>query len=153
MESIITLIDKNNEEQMHQMLAIRQEVFVIEQRVPPEVEYDEFEEQSYFYLATLNGNPAGTARWRFTGKGIKLERFAVLKVFRGRGVGSALLGAILEEISRRPDASDQLLYLHAQTHAMPLYEKYGFRPKGQSFMEAGIAHFLMVLPAREGEGH
>ena len=66
---------------------IREAVFVKEQEVPQEEEYDDFEESSTHFLAMVGNEPAGTARWRTTDKGIKLERFAVLKSFRGKGVG------------------------------------------------------------------
>ena len=61
---------------------IRKKVFVIEQAVDPAREYDEFENSSAHFIARLDGIPVGTARWRFTGNGVKLERFAVLEAAR-----------------------------------------------------------------------
>src|SRR5690349_18856277 len=92
-------------EQAHQ---IREEVFVVEQNVPAEEEYDEYEDSSRHFLAVIGAIPAGTARWRFTDKGVKLERFAVRAQFRGRGVGAALVQAVLEDIRAAPDAAGKL---------------------------------------------
>ena len=88
---------------------IRQEVFVVEQNCPPELEW-EFEDESQHFLATVNGVPAGTARWRHTSVGYKLERFAVLKPFRRQGIAQALLKKLISDLPD-PDAS---VYLHAQ---------------------------------------
>ena len=67
--------------QLDEAHRIRKEVFVIEQKCPEDIEW-EFEEESHHFLATSNNISAGTARWRETENGIKLERFAVLKEFR-----------------------------------------------------------------------
>src|SRR5690606_8697121 len=104
---------------------------------------DEFEEISTHFLARVDGVPAGTARWRPTAKGVKLERFAVLMPIRGMGVGQALVKGVLEDIADQKEHTTQLLYLHAQLPAVPLYEKFGFKKEGEVFMECGIAHFSM----------
>jgi predicted GNAT family N-acyltransferase len=127
-----------NEEEQKIAWAIRHEVFVIGQNCPEELEW-EHEEESTHYLALLDGEPMGTARWRETEKGIKLERFAVLAVARNKGIGSALVQALTQELS----SSGKLLYLHAQLEAAPLYAKFGFKPKGENFWEAGIEHVKM----------
>lgn len=127
-----------NEEEQKIAWAIRHEVFVIGQNCPEELEW-EHEEESIHYLAILDGEPVGTARWRETEKGIKLERFAVLASARNKGIGSALVQALTQELS----SSGKLLYLHAQLEAAPLYAKFGFKPKGENFWEAGIEHVKM----------
>ena len=135
--------------------AIRRAVFVVEQHVDAREEY-EYEDESHHFLArTDEGSgqpvPSGTARWRRTEKGIKMERFAVLSPFRGRGVGKALVQAVLDDIfSQQPQRAtgDPIasIYLHAQVSAMPLYTGFGFVPVGPMFDEAGIQHYKMVLP-------
>lgn len=126
--------------------AIRRQVFVDEQQVSPDEEYDEFESSSTHFLARADGIPCGTARWRRTSNGVKLERFAVLKAFRGQGVGKALVGAVLDDVfSQQPEPIERI-YLHAQLTAMPLYASFGFVPVGAQFEEAGIQHYKMVLP-------
>lgn len=124
---------------------IRKEVFVIEQKVDPNKEYDEFESVSKHFIACCDGKPVGTARWRVTPYGVKLERFAVLKDSRGKGIGQALVVAVLEDIKANPDAANMNKYLHAQVSAVPLYQKFGFEIVGDMFEECNIMHYKMQL--------
>ncbi len=126
--------------ELEQVFEIRNQVFVVEQHVDPDLEYDGFEETSNHFLALVNDTPVGTARWRRTPNGIKLERFAVLDEYRNKGVGSALVTAVLKDL---PDIDN--VYLHSQTHAGNLYRRFGFVVEGDTFEEAGILHFKMVL--------
>lgn len=119
-------------------LAIRQTVFVDEQHCPPELEW-EHDDDSVHFLATYDNMPAGAARWRKTDNGYKLERFAVLKEFRGKKIGQALVVAILNDIP----ATAEYIYLNAQTTAVDFYAKLGFKTVGDQFEEAGIQHFKM----------
>src|ERR1700689_5513449 len=77
---------------------IRRKVFMEEQKATQEEEFDEFEESCLHYLVFLNELPVGTARWRRTKKGSKLERFAVLKEYRNAGAGNAVLQKVLEDV-------------------------------------------------------
>jgi predicted GNAT family N-acyltransferase len=120
--------------------SIRTRVFVEEQKVDRELEYDH-EEESHFYLLYFEGIPVATARWRETEKGIKLERFAVLKEFRNRGLGSELLKVVLNDLQNL----DEKIYLHSQLKAVSYYERAGFIKVGEIFSEAGIEHYLMEL--------
>ncbi len=119
---------------------IRVKVFVDEQGVDRDLEY-EHEGESTHFIALVDGEEAGTARWRKTEKGIKLERFAVLHDFRSAGVGRELVKAVLNDI----DTKAQKVYLHAQSQVVDFYKKQGFDPEGEEFEEAGIKHFKMVL--------
>jgi len=120
--------------------SIRIQVFVEEQKVDPELEYDH-EEESHFYLLLYEGKPIATARWRETEKGIKLERFAMLKEFRNLGLGSELLKEVLNDVQKL----DKKIYLHSQLMAVRYYERAGFAKVGEKFTEAGIEHYLMEL--------
>ncbi len=126
--------------QLGHVFAIRRQVFVVEQNCPPELEW-EFEDESTHFLATVDDIPAGTARWRKTDKGYKLERFAVLPEFRGLGVGQELVKAVLADLP----TDSNYVYLHAQIQAIGLYQKLGFETTGPEFEEAGIRHYKMVL--------
>lgn len=126
--------------QLEQAFEIRQTVFVVEQQVDSELEYDEYEEIATHFLASVEGKAVGTARWRKTAKGIKLERFAVLAAFRNKGIGSRLVETVLNSLPPEP-----YVYLHAQLSAISLYEKFGFQKVGPQFEEAGIQHYKMVL--------
>jgi predicted GNAT family N-acyltransferase len=87
-----------------------------------------------------DGVPCGAARWRQTANGIKLERFAVLPEYRGRGVGAHLLEAVLADVPR----SAKKIYLNAQLSAMDFYLRFGFKSVGERFEEAGITHQQML---------
>ncbi|AKD55661.1 GNAT family N-acetyltransferase [Spirosoma radiotolerans] len=143
---MIDVLPISNPSDLQAAFAIRRQVFVEEQHVDAREEYDEFEESSTHFLARVDGTPCGTARWRRTSNGVKLERFAVLADFRGMGVGKALVKAVLDDVfSQQPEPIERI-YLHAQVTAMPLYAGFGFVSVGPMFEEAGIQHYKMVLP-------
>jgi predicted GNAT family N-acyltransferase len=125
--------------------AIRKKVFVEEQGVDAALEYDN-EEPAHHYLLLLGEKPIATARWRETGKGIKLERFAVLPEFRNRGIGEIILKEVLKDVI----PLEKTIYLHSQVKAVPFYERNGFYKTGEQFTEAGIEHFLMKFPDLPG---
>lgn len=126
--------------------SIREKVFVEEQQVPADAEYDAHDRAATtrHYLAQVDGQPAGAARWRPTGHGVKLERFAVLASFRNQGVGEALVHQVLADVQAEAPAAAQV-YLHAQLRAIPLYERTGFQKVGELFEECDIQHYKMVL--------
>jgi predicted GNAT family N-acyltransferase len=118
---------------------IRREVFVREQQIPESDEWDDEDATSVHVLATLNRDPVGTGRLDRAGK---IGRIAVLSGLRGRGIGTLILGRLLDE-ARRLGIREP--YLHAQVQAVPFYEKLGFARKGGEFDEAGIPHVRMSL--------
>lgn len=140
---MISVKKVHSEEDMQTVFKIREIVFVREQKVTTEEEYDEFEASSTHFLAQVDGTPAGTARWRMTDTGIKLERFAVLSTMRKQGVGRELVKAVLEDIKTQKALKGKSLYLHAQLPAVSLYEKQGFKKEGEIFMECNIPHYTM----------
>ncbi|PYF68930.1 GNAT family N-acetyltransferase [Pedobacter nutrimenti] len=129
----------STQEELESAFSIRKVVFVEEQHCPPELEWANEEESTHF-LALMDGLPCGACRWRKTQMGYKLERFAVLKAYRGKRIGQALVAAVLDDLPG--DAS--YIYLNAQLDAMSLYSKFGFETEGPQFEEAGIQHFKMV---------
>jgi predicted GNAT family N-acyltransferase len=145
MASEIQVIKVSDPVMLSQAFEIREKVFVEEQKVPKEEEIDDFEVQSHHFLAIYNSIPCGAARWRITAHGIKLERFAVLKEYRNRGIGSALVEEVLADIQKTPDTSGKTIYLHAQLGAVDLYLKFGFSKVGDIFEECAIKHYKMVL--------
>jgi predicted GNAT family N-acyltransferase len=126
-------------EELEKVFAIRKIVFVEEQNCPPELEWEN-EDVSTHFLALSDYQPCGACRWRKTDYGYKLERFAVLKEYRGQGVGRALIATVLADLP----ADANYIYLNAQLDAMSLYAKFGFVAEGDQFEEAGIQHFKMV---------
>ena len=120
---------------------IRTTVFVEEESIDQEDEYDGFDHLSTHYLATYDGEPAGTARWRTmpVSQKVRLERLAVLPAYREKGVGKALIEHVLAEVPKQ-----QEVFIHVQFPNLPFYERFGFVPEGESFEEAGILHRKMV---------
>jgi hypothetical protein len=129
---------------------VRTIVFVDEQGVPPEIELDDFDAVSDHALAIdASGEAIGTGRLLPDGH---IGRMAVLKERRGRGIGDALLEAL---IRRAGDHGLPEVVLNAQTHAAPFYARHGFRAHGPEFEEAGIPHVEMrraLRPSPPGLG-
>ncbi|MDH5833806.1 GNAT family N-acetyltransferase [Luteimonas kalidii] len=118
--------------------AVREAVFVLEQQVPADLELDALDPRCRHVLARdAAGLPIGTARLAPDGR---IGRMAVLRAWRGRGVGSALLHALLR--LAREDGRDRVT-LHAQAGAIAFYQRHGFTPVGERFVEAGIEHLAM----------
>ncbi len=114
---------------------VRQAVFVVEQRIPENLEWDAADPASLHALAEDGaGEPIGCGRLLADGH---VGRLAVVRPWRRRGVGAALLLRLVDEARRRGHAS---VVLNAQTQAMPFYERYGFVARGGEFEEAGIPH-------------
>ncbi|RMH66811.1 MAG: GNAT family N-acetyltransferase [Bacteroidetes bacterium] len=128
---------------------IRQRVFVEEQACPPEEEWDAYDETSRHVVAWQGAEPVGTARWRavrYDGRpAAKLERFAVLPAYRGRGYGRRLVEWVMEDARR---AGFTTFVLHAQAHLEGFYRSLGFDALDERFMEAGIPHVRMVRQDR-----
>jgi predicted GNAT family N-acyltransferase len=118
--------------------AIRNKVFVEEQGVPPELEWDGLDEASYHVLACgPDGAPIGTGRLLQDGR---IGRLAVLSEWRGKGVGRALLELLLVIANKM---GNEEVKLHAQTQVVGFYRKRGFTRHGKEFIEAGIPHIAM----------
>jgi predicted GNAT family N-acyltransferase len=134
-----------NEAEMAQAWAIREVVFIQEQHCPPEEERDGLDEVCRHVLGWVGEVPVATARWRvvpFQERLLaKLERFAVLPAYRGRGYGKALVEYVVADARR---AGFTTFLLHAQAHLESFYAQLGFRSTGYRFMEAGIPHVQMI---------
>lgn len=119
---------------------VRYRVFVVEQKVPREVEVDDQDPIAVHALATDDeGTPIGTGRLSDDGR---IGRVAVLREWRGRDVGTKLMQRVIDEAR---STGLKTVYLHGQLRSMPFYEKLGFVARGPEFMEAGIAHREMTL--------
>jgi predicted GNAT family N-acyltransferase len=119
---------------------IRFSVFVEEQGVPPELEMDEMDAQCVHALAYSDGRAIGTGRLLPDGH---IGRMAVLKEWRGRGAGKALLRRLVGAARAR---GDKEVLLSAQVHALGFYRAEGFEPQGDVYEEAGIPHQAMRMP-------
>jgi predicted GNAT family N-acyltransferase len=134
--------------------AVRKEVFVVEQGVAPDIEYDAYDAGAVHVLAVRDDRvPLGTGRLLYgeaaaakTGGDLtvgSLGRLAVTREARGLGVGAALVRAIEDAARARGLAA---VDLHAQTQALGFYERLGYVPYGAEFPDAGIPHRAMRCP-------
>jgi predicted GNAT family N-acyltransferase len=130
----------DNQELLSAAHKIRTQVFVKEQGVPISLECDKYDLTASHYLVNDNNKPVATARWRETKNGIKLERFAILKQYRNKNIGFAILKEVLLDVT----IIGKTVYLHAQLPVVGFYEKYGFVKEGEEFKEAGISHYKMI---------
>jgi predicted GNAT family N-acyltransferase len=130
------------------LLAVRVPVYVEEQHVRLDEEVDGDDPESLHVLATDRaGVPIGTGRLTLDGR---IGRMAVLRSWRGRGLGGAILRALLDEARRAGHAEATL---SAQVRAEPFYERFGFVAEGRVFEDARIPHRWMRLrlaPAQAG---
>ncbi|MEU3015989.1 GNAT family N-acetyltransferase [Nocardiopsis sp. NPDC007018] len=123
------------------VFVIRGAVFVAEQRVPIEEEWDDRDSTAAHLLAVVDDVPVGTVRLVDQGDGSGLlGRMAVLPDGRGNGTGAALVRAA-EDLARESGLAR--VELHAQTHALGFYERLGYTAHGEEFMDAGIPHLHM----------
>lgn len=117
---------------------IRESVFIAEQNVPPELEWDADDNIAVHFLAFEGDYAIGTARLLQDGQ---IGRVSVLKDWRGLKVGDALMQAAIAEAQNR-DLRQQKLT--AQVHATAFYERLGFKVVSEEFLEAGLPHVDMV---------
>ena len=125
------------------VLDIRRSVFIDEQQIPFEIEIDAFEESAIYVIAYFDEEAVGTARWREIGNTVKLERFAVLKNYRNKGIGRKLTMFIIDKIPQ-----GKIIFLNSQESAIGFYSKLGFISKGPLFKEANILHQKMIFPRK-----
>ena len=137
MDVQLNIVKTNDEKNL--ALNIRREVFIKGLNIPEYLEIDSNEESSKYILAKVDGKSVGTARWRKTDEGMKLERFAVLNDYRSIGIGTMMTKFILNQLK-----NSKLIYLNAQESAISFYEKMGFKPIGPRFKEVNIEHQKMI---------
>jgi predicted GNAT family N-acyltransferase len=113
---------------------VRMTVFVEEQRVPAELEMDDRDAGCVHAIAFDGERAVGTGRLLPDGH---IGRMAVLKAFRGKGVGGEILEALVEAARRR---GEREIVLSAQTHALAFYRAHGFEAFGAQYEEAGLPH-------------
>lgn len=121
--------------------AVRRQVFVREQGISEDLVFDSNDREALHLVVRDGGRIIGTARVRFLGNNqAKLERMAVAKAFRNRGIGRGIIGFLDEELRGK---QVQQLVIHAQEGAVDFYKSCGFLESGSPFFEAGIKHIKM----------
>lgn len=123
---------------MNAIRSVRSTVFIQEQNVSPEEEWDGEDDRCLHVLAsTEDGAVVGTARLKPDGQ---IGRMAVTQEFRGHGIGGEMLEMLVTEAAERGHAE---VFLHSQVHAIPFYAAHGFIVEGKEFMDANIPHKTM----------
>ena len=126
------------------LIKIRTEVFINEQLVPPDLEWDGYDSDCWHVIARAQDDQdIGTARMLYDGH---IGRMAVLPEYRRHGVGSALLQALLNVAKTQ---GIYQVFLHAQISAVDFYQKHGFTICSDKFMDAGIPHVSMEKNLKE----
>jgi|SRR5512139_2462211 predicted GNAT family N-acyltransferase len=134
----IELVEARWDRDRPDLETVRRRVFIEEQGVPEAEEWDAADPVSRHVLAIAGKRDVvGTGRLEPTGK---IGRVAVLPQYRGTGVGSALVGHLVNQAT---ELGFTQVYLHAQATAVGFYERLGFRAEGPEFDEVGIPHRRM----------
>ena len=129
-----------------ELRAVRNAVFIEEQNVPRDLEWDGMDETSiHFIAATSDGDVIGTARLMPSGQ---IGRMAILISYRGHGIGRRMLEMAIQSAHR---TGMKEVFLHAQSYALEFYLKAGFIPDGPEFEEAGIPHRSMTRSTEDHE--
>ena len=128
------------EQEMTELLAVRREVFCVEQGVSRREEHDGRDGEGIHLVAVAEGQVLATCRLLFVGPTVQFSRLAVRRDARRRGIASRLLELADEEARAR---SARRIVLHAQTYARPLYDAAGYMARGREFVEAHIEHVAM----------
>lgn len=131
--------DKND---FKKTIAIRKNVFIKEQKVPPDIEIDGLDPEAEHFIAYFNNKPIGCARIRTKDNYAKLERIAIIKEYRGKGYGAELTKFLINYCKQKIFKE---ICLHSQIYISNFYKKFGFKSKGKHFFEAGIEHVEMFM--------
>jgi len=130
-----------NEWDLRRAFEVRRQVFIKEQNVPEDLEFDTYDREALHMVVKDGERVIGTARVLFlTANQAKLERMAILKPFRRKGIGSRLIYYLNEELRQR---QIEQVFLHAQCSAVAFYKSGGFEESGAPFWEVGIKHIKM----------
>ena len=131
----------SGDDELEEAFNIRRRVFVEEQAISEDIELDEYDSVATHIIVKDGDRAIATARVQFPGKGIaKIERMAVLKDFRRRGIGSSIISFLIKEFRKR---KIEQIVLHAQYAVVDFYRSCGFKETGEPFIEAGIKHIRM----------
>ena len=127
--------------ELEEAFKVRKEVFVEEQGISEDIELDSNDSEAMHIVVKDGKSVIGTARVLFPAKGVaKIERMAILRPFRRKGIGSKIISFLLAELKNR---QIRKVVLHAQYSSVAFYKSCGFAESGVPFNEAGIRHLRM----------
>lgn len=121
---------------------IRREVYIEEQGISKEDEFDSFDEQALHLMIYVDEAPAATGRIWHDKEGFRIGRLAVRKQLRGQKLGDLALRLL---IYKAFNSGADSVTVSAQTYIMPLYRKFGFKEYGEEYIEAGLPHMAMKV--------
>jgi predicted GNAT family N-acyltransferase len=149
---MITIRVANTTQDIEACFRIREAVFIVEQRVPFDLERDQHDSEALHFMALADGQCIGTARvvLKDNGASAKIGRVAVCRSNRGFGIGKLLIAAI--EATPELGHVDNFL-LDAQMHALQFYARLGYEVFGEEFVDAGISHRHMKKRNRHCVAH
>ncbi len=127
-------------EDLSEPFYVRKEVFVKEQHVSEEEEFDEHDTSALHLIVYVDEQTAATGRIWHDGKNFRIGRLAVLQPFRGQQIGDLALRLLLYKAF---SSGAEVIEISAQTYIIPLYKKFGFKEYGEEYLEAGIPHMAM----------
>jgi len=125
-----------------QLKNIREQVFIQEQKVTPQLEWDGMDEKAIHFLVFNDNAAIGCARAIVIKDHMQLGRMAVLKEYRGQGIGSALIEKAMTTAKLNQLSA---IYISAQCHAIDFYKKFGFEVTSDIYLDAEIPHRDMTL--------
>ncbi len=131
-----------NDAEFEYVKAIRTEVFTEEQGANASEEFDAYDKTAVFALLYDKDKAVATARLAQTDNGFKIGRIAVLKQYRGKGLGAVIVRAVCEKAARE---GAKTVFVDAQNYAVPFYEKLGFKVIGNQIFDRGLPHIPMCL--------
>ena len=130
-----------SDRELKEAFEVRKKVFVEEQGIAENLELDEHDKEALHMVVKDGERVIGTARVLFLANNqAKIERMAILKPFRHKGIGSGIISFLNEELRNRQVAQ---VVLHAQYAVVDFYKSCGFEKSGSLFWEAGIKHIRM----------
>lgn len=130
----------STKQQLNVALNIRDIVFVQEQKVAPDLEYDGLDHDAIHVIGYLKDEPIATGRIRLIDQSGKLERIAVLKQYRRKSYGTQII-EYMEQILQQQNYTKAIL--NAQTQAIDFYKNLGYKVVSDEFMDANIPHVTM----------
>ena len=128
-------------EEIKDAFEVRKCVFVDEQKIPMEIELDQFEDSAKHVIGYYEGKPVAAGRMRIVDNFAKLERICVIKSYRKYGMGRLIIEK-LEKLAKGDDMNQAKL--HSQIQAVKFYEKLGYKKVSDVFMEDNIPHVIMM---------
>ncbi|ERJ12574.1 GNAT family N-acetyltransferase [Haloplasma contractile] len=131
----------SEQKHFYDQVRVRKEVFIIEQKVPIEEEYDVYDSDAIQFIVYDGEKPVGAARYRIVKKRGKIERVCILKEYRKKGVGRLLMNSMENHIKLHADVNE--LILNSQCTALDFYRRLGYQEFGDLFLDANIEHKSM----------